>query len=74
MRLRIVVLGGTRFIGRRIVDELAAFDPEVVLDCAAFGARDADAVLALSPTPTSASSCCRAWTRTGPTAPSTPAP
>jgi UDP-glucose 4-epimerase len=92
MRLRIVVLGGTRFIGRRIVDELvahghdvlvvhrgtgpepdglpdvphlhadrldlapvaadlAAFDPEVVLDCAAFGARDADAVLGAFPDP-----------------------
>src|SRR5688572_27127413 len=89
MRLRIAVLGGTRFIGRRIVDELvdaghdvlvvhrgrtepdglpdvphlhadrlqlgevagelAAFDPEAVLDCAAFGAADADAVLAAFP-------------------------
>jgi nucleoside-diphosphate-sugar epimerase len=89
MRLRIVVLGGTRFIGRRIVDELldaghdvlvvhrgntepdglpdvphlhadrldlapvarelAAFDPEAVLDCAAFGAADADAVLGAFP-------------------------
>ena len=85
MGLRIVVLGGTRFIGRRIVDELLvvghdvlvvhrgrtepedlpdvphlhadrldlgavrteldAFDPEAVLDCAAFGAADSDAVL-----------------------------
>ena len=83
-----MVLGGTRFIGRAIVDELvdrgghevlvvhrgtsghppdlrtdvphlhgdrlrlhevagelAAFEPEAVLDCAAFGAADADAVL-----------------------------
>jgi len=85
MRLRIAVLGGTRFIGRRIVDELVEhghevlvvhrgkseppgladvrhlhadrldlapvaqdlreFDPEAVLDCAAFGAADSDAVL-----------------------------
>ena len=85
-----MVLGGTRFIGRRIVDELVAhghdvlvvhrgtshppdlrddvphlhadrldlapvaddlrrFDPEVVLDCAALGARDADAVLGALP-------------------------
>src|SRR5688572_18587270 len=89
MRLRIAVLGGTRFIGRRIVDELVEaghdvlvvhrgrtepegladvphlhadrlrlteaaaalrrFDPEAVLDCAAFGAADADAVLAAFP-------------------------
>lgn len=89
MRLRIVVLGGTRFIGRRIVDELVdaghevlvvhrgrtepeglpdvphlhadrldlgvvrselvRFDPEAVLDCAAFGAADADAVLGAFP-------------------------
>src|SRR5688572_13946254 len=89
MRLRIAVLGGTRFIGRRIVDELLeaghdvlvvhrgqshpeglpdvphlhadrldlstvraeldAFDPEAVLDCAAFGAADADAVLGAFP-------------------------
>jgi nucleoside-diphosphate-sugar epimerase len=86
--LRIVVLGGTRFIGRAIVDELVdrgghdvlvvhrgtnghppdlrtdvphlhadrlalgdvrteldGFAPDAVLDCAAFGAADADAVL-----------------------------
>ena len=89
MRLRVVVLGGTRFIGRRIVDELVEhghevlvvhrgtseppglpdvphlhadrldlspvaadlrrFDPEAVLDCAALGARDADAVLGAFP-------------------------
>ena len=90
MGLRVVVLGGTRFIGRRIVDELvdgghevlvvhrgtgpeepgladvphlhadrmdlapvagelADFAPEVVLDCAAFGAADADAVLGAFP-------------------------
>ena len=86
MRLRIAVLGGTRFIGRAIVDELVAaghevvvvhrgrtepdglpdvphlhadrlalgdtldaFDPEAVLDCAAFGAADADAVLGALP-------------------------
>ncbi|HEX7165708.1 MAG TPA: NAD-dependent epimerase/dehydratase family protein [Acidimicrobiales bacterium] len=89
MQLRIAVLGGTRFIGRRIVDELvdaghevvvvhrgqshppglpdvphlhanrlalgevrdelAAFDPEAVLDCAAFGAADAEAVLGAFP-------------------------
>jgi nucleoside-diphosphate-sugar epimerase len=89
MRLRIVVLGGTRFIGRRIVDELVdaghdvlvvhrgntepeglpdvphvhadrldlgvaqselvKFDPEAVLDCAAFGAADAEAVLGSFP-------------------------
>ena len=89
MGLRIAVLGGTRFIGRRIVDELVdgghdvlvvhrgstepdgladvphlhadrldlaavapeldAFDPEAVLDCAAFGATDADAVLGAFP-------------------------
>jgi nucleoside-diphosphate-sugar epimerase len=84
--LRIAVLGGTRFIGRAIVDELIAhdhdvvvvhrgrtepdglpdvphlhadrlalgdtldaFDPEAVLDCAAFGAADADAVLGALP-------------------------
>jgi UDP-glucose 4-epimerase len=87
--LRIIVLGGTRFIGRRIVDELVEaghdvlvvhrgqtepdgladvphlhadrldlgvvnhdlvrFDPEAVLDCAAFGAADADAVLGSFP-------------------------
>ncbi len=91
MGLRVVVLGGTRFIGRAIVDELvgaghevtvvhrgkteaegladvphlhadrldlgpvagelAALDPEVVLDCAAFGATDADAVLAAFASP-----------------------
>lgn len=85
MRLRVVVLGGTRFIGRAIVDELVRgghdvlivhrgmseppdlpdlphlhadrldlapvadelrrFEPQVVLDCAALGAKDADAVL-----------------------------
>jgi len=90
MRLRVVVLGGTRFIGRRIVDELVdhghdvlvvhrgnshppdlrddvphlhadrldlapvaddlrRFDPEAVLDCAALGATDADAVLGAFP-------------------------
>jgi nucleoside-diphosphate-sugar epimerase len=90
MRLRVVVLGGTRFIGRRIVDELIehghdvlvvhrgtshppdlrddvphlhadrldlstvaddlrTFDPEAVLDCAALGAADADAVLGAFP-------------------------
>ena len=89
MRLRILVLGGTRFIGRRIVDELVEhghdvvvvhrgnsepdgladvphlhadrldlgvvqsdlvrFDPEAILDCAAFGAADADAVLGSFP-------------------------
>jgi nucleoside-diphosphate-sugar epimerase len=86
MGLRIAVLGGTRFIGRRIVDELVEaghdvlvvhrgktepeglpdvphlhadrlslgnalddFDPEAVLDCAAFGAADAEAVLAALP-------------------------
>jgi nucleoside-diphosphate-sugar epimerase len=80
--LRVAVLGGTRFIGRAIVDSLVeaghdvlvvhrgrtepeglpdvphvhadrlslgdaldGFDPEAVLDCAAFGATDADAVL-----------------------------
>lgn len=86
MGLRVVVIGGTRFIGRAIVDELVAhghavlivhrgtthppdlrtdvphlhadrldltpvagdlqrFDPSAVLDCAALGATDADAVL-----------------------------
>ena len=86
MRLRVLILGGTRFIGRRIVDELVdhghtvlvvhrgtthppdlrtdvphlhgdrltlaqvrdeldAFGPQAVLDCAALGAADADAVL-----------------------------
>lgn len=91
MGLRIVVLGGTRFIGRRIVDELGEhghdvvvvhrgtshpldlrddvphlhadrldlstvaddlrrFDPEAVLDCAALGASDAEAVLGAFPT------------------------
>jgi nucleoside-diphosphate-sugar epimerase len=90
MRLRIVVLGGTRFIGRAIVDELVAgghdvlvvhrgtqpeppglpdvphlhgdrldlaplrseiegFGPDALLDCAAFGATDADAVLGAFP-------------------------
>lgn len=90
MRLRVAVLGGTRFIGRRIVDELVEhghdvlvvhrgtshapdlrddvphlhadrldlytvtdqlrrFDPEAVLDCAALGAADADAVLGAFP-------------------------
>jgi nucleoside-diphosphate-sugar epimerase len=90
MRLRIVVLGGTRFIGRAIVDELVAaghdvlvvhrgtapeppglpdvphlhgdrldlaplkaeldrFGPDAILDCAAFGATDADAVLGAFP-------------------------
>ena len=89
MRLRIAVLGGTRFIGRRIVDELVGaghevlvvhrgqtepegladvphlhadrlqladaadelrgFAPEAVLDCAAFGAADAEAVLGAFP-------------------------
>lgn len=85
-----MVLGGTRFIGRRIVDELVEhghevlvvhrgtshppdlradvphlhddrldlapvagdlrhFDPQAVLDCAAFGAADADAVLGAFP-------------------------
>lgn len=84
-----MVLGGTRFIGRRIVDELVEaghdvlvvhrgqhephglvdvphlhadrldlgvvqhdlvrFDPEAILDCAAFGAADADAVLGSFP-------------------------
>ena len=85
MKLRIVILGGTRFIGRTIVDELAAaghdvlvvhrgkwepddlpdhphlhadrtalgevagelasYKPDAVLDCAALGAPDTDAVL-----------------------------
>jgi nucleoside-diphosphate-sugar epimerase len=87
MGLRVAVLGGTRFIGRAIVDalvdgghdvlvvhrgrsepddlrtdvphvhadrlalgeELDAFDPEAVLDCAAFGAADAEAVLSALP-------------------------
>lgn len=89
MKLRVAVLGGTRFIGRRIVDELVdhghdvlvvhrgrseppglpdvphlhadrlhldevageleRFDPEAVLDCAAFGAADAEAVLGAFP-------------------------
>jgi nucleoside-diphosphate-sugar epimerase len=87
--LRVAVLGGTRFIGRAIVDELVGaghdvlvvhrgrtepddlpdvphlhadrlalgevagdldrFDPEAVLDCAAFGAADAEAVLGSFP-------------------------
>jgi nucleoside-diphosphate-sugar epimerase len=91
MRLRVAVLGGTRFIGRRIVDDLVdaghevlvvhrghaepdglpdvphlhadrlalgevradldRFAPEVVLDCAAFGAADSDAVLGAFPDP-----------------------
>jgi nucleoside-diphosphate-sugar epimerase len=89
MGLRVAVLGGTRFIGRAIVDELVAtghdvlvvhrgqnepadlppvphlhadrlrldevrgpldrFDPEAVLDCAAFAAADAEAVLGAFP-------------------------
>jgi nucleoside-diphosphate-sugar epimerase len=86
MRLRVAVLGGTRFIGRAVVDALLAgghdvlvvhrghsepddlpdvphvhadrlslgdaldaFDPEAVLDCAAFGAADAEAVLGALP-------------------------
>jgi nucleoside-diphosphate-sugar epimerase len=86
MGLRVAVLGGTRFIGRAIVDALVdgghdvlvvhrgrtepddlpdvrhlhadrlalgdavdGFDPEAVVDCAAFGAADADAVLAALP-------------------------
>jgi nucleoside-diphosphate-sugar epimerase len=84
--LRVAVLGGTRFIGRAIVDALVdgghdvlvvhrgrtepddlpdvphlhadrlalgdaldGFDPEAVVDCAAFGAADADAVLGALP-------------------------
>src|SRR4051812_28732847 len=89
MRLRVVVLGGTRFIGRAIVDalldaghhvlvvhrgqhepddltpidhlhadrlalgavarDLDDFAPQAVVDCAAFGAADADAVLEAFP-------------------------
>jgi UDP-glucose 4-epimerase len=90
VKLRVIILGGTRFIGRRIVDELvehghdvlvvhrgtqpepdglpdvphvhadrldlapvagelSAFGADAVLDCAAFGATDADAVLGAFP-------------------------